>query len=308
MKCREFKSLESPGSPPTRTTGEAPAEQDREKAQRIAPDGVVWYHSAMILSHDFPVLSNLLVGLVLFAGMIGTMLLGRRRGQKVMAGLTEDLPGLGAVEAALFGIFGLLMAFTFSGATDRFAERRSLILREADISGTAYARLDLLPEPARKDLQARFRSYLQARIDAYARVSTLTTLEADLREITKQGSEIWRLAATACRAPDCDTFAEVVLPPINEMLDVANDRTAALRKHPPKIIYLFLFVLSLICAFLAGFSMARGSVLSKTHVIGFALMISLTICVTLDLEHPRFGLIGIRDMDQLLRLALDRMK
>jgi hypothetical protein len=262
----------------------------------------------MILGHDHPVLSNVLIGAVLFGGMIGLTMLGRQRGRKLMANLPEGLPGLGTIEGALFALLGLLVALTFSGATDRFQERKALILREANAVSTAYARLDLLPDEVRKELQAGFRSYLGLRLDAYRKTSSLEGMEQELRASAAAGAELWRIAARACRRPESTAFTTVVLPALNEMLDVAADRTAALRKHPPLVVYAFLFALSLICAFLAGFSMARGAVISKTHVVVFALMISLTICVTLDLEHPRIGLITLGSADELLRQTLESMK
>jgi hypothetical protein len=55
----------------------------------------------------------------------------------------------GAVAAAIFGLMGLLIAFTFSGAASRFDERRHLIVQEANAIGTFYLRLDLLPAESR---------------------------------------------------------------------------------------------------------------------------------------------------------------
>src|SRR3954468_21330242 len=48
---------------------------------------------------------------------------------------------LGPVEGAVFALFGLLMAFTFSGAASRFNEKRMLIAEEANTIETAYLRL-----------------------------------------------------------------------------------------------------------------------------------------------------------------------
>ena len=56
--------------------------------------------------------------------------------------------GSGAAEAAVFGLLGLLIAFTFSGAASRFEDRRHLITEEANAIGTAYLRIDLLPGDA----------------------------------------------------------------------------------------------------------------------------------------------------------------
>jgi len=63
--------------------------------------------------------------------------------------------GASAAEAAVFGLLGLLIAFTFSGAASRFEDRRHLITTEANAIGTAYLRIDLLPadtQPEIKDL------------------------------------------------------------------------------------------------------------------------------------------------------------
>jgi hypothetical protein len=56
--------------------------------------------------------------------------------------------GTGAIDGAIFGLMGLLLAFAFSGAASRFDTRRSLILEESNTIGTAYLRLDLLPAEA----------------------------------------------------------------------------------------------------------------------------------------------------------------
>lgn len=39
--------------------------------------------------------------------------------------------------AAIFGILALLLAFTFSGASDRFDQRRELIVKEVSAIGTS---------------------------------------------------------------------------------------------------------------------------------------------------------------------------
>jgi hypothetical protein len=42
------------------------------------------------------------------------------------------------VEAAVFGLMGLLIAFTFSGAAARFDSRRAQLVEEANCIGTAF--------------------------------------------------------------------------------------------------------------------------------------------------------------------------
>jgi hypothetical protein len=56
--------------------------------------------------------------------------------------------GLGAIEGAIFGLLGLILAFSFSGALTRFDARRHLVVEEANDIGTAWLRVALLPADA----------------------------------------------------------------------------------------------------------------------------------------------------------------
>src|ERR1700745_318409 len=55
----------------------------------------------------------------------------------------EGTGGLATLEGAIFGLMGLLLAFTISGALQRFDDRRQLVIQEATAATTAYDRLSL---------------------------------------------------------------------------------------------------------------------------------------------------------------------
>jgi len=100
----------------------------------------------------------------LFLVMLFLFETGRRIGRRQMTKDTEgSRAGLGAVEGAVFGLMGLLIAVTFSGAASRFDTRRQLIAEEANAIGTAYLRLDLLADGAQPALRENFRRYADAR-------------------------------------------------------------------------------------------------------------------------------------------------
>ncbi len=72
----------------------------------------------------------------------------------------------GAVEASIFALLGLLIAFTFSGAGDRFEARRELITEEANSIGTAWLRIDLLADADQSALREQFRQLSRCAPDA----------------------------------------------------------------------------------------------------------------------------------------------
>ena len=89
------------------------------------------------------VTSLALVGML--AAMLLALELGRRFGKRRMQqDATGAHSGNAALEGAVFVLLGLLIAFTFSGAVNRFDARRELLLKETNAIGTAWLRLDLL--------------------------------------------------------------------------------------------------------------------------------------------------------------------
>jgi hypothetical protein len=77
---------------------------------------------------DFSLLA-LLLTCSLFLGMLLCLEVGRRIGvRRIAKGAQETAAGVGTIEGAVFGLLGLLVAFTFSGASSRFDTRRTLIV------------------------------------------------------------------------------------------------------------------------------------------------------------------------------------
>ena len=87
---------------------------------------------------------------------------------------------------------------------------------------------------------------------------------------------------------------------INNMIDMATTRTMALQIHSPRIIYLLLFGLGLLCSLLAGHRKAGGQYRSWLHIFGFAVITVIIVYVMLDVEYPRSGLLRLETADQLL--------
>src|SRR5262245_10252251 len=99
----------------------------------------------------------------LFIALLGTIRLGWWYGGK-SASLFNFLDAFRVTEAAVYGMLGLLFAFTFYGAAVRFDARRNLVVEETNAIGTAYLRLDLLSDAARQKAQNTLKTYLDARL------------------------------------------------------------------------------------------------------------------------------------------------
>jgi hypothetical protein len=237
----------------------------------------------------------------LFFCMLMLLEIGRRVGQRRLRRDPDAAHvGTAAIEGAVFGLFGLLVAFTFSGAAARFDTRRQLIVEETNAIGTAYLRIDLLPADRQTQLRDEFRQYVDARLSVYAKLPDLKAAYAENARAAKLQGQIWSHAVAGCEASTSSATGILLLPALNQMIDITTTRTMAAQMHPPKIIFTMLFSLSLAGALMAGCGMAGSKTRSWIHVLVFAAIVAVTVFVILDLEYPRMGLIRVDDFDQAL--------
>lgn len=257
-----------------------------------------------------PLIQNaILFSTGMFLGMLACLHAGYRLGRRRIEKDEEDIDkGVGPIDGAVFALFGLLLAFTFSGAATRFDERRDLILTEANAIGTAYLRVDLLPVEAQPRVRALFRQYVESRLATYRKLPDLAAAKSEYEQSLRLQGEIWSLSVAATRNAPAPGTAVLVLSSLNDMIDITTTRLAAAFRHPPLIIFGMLFALGLATSLLAGYGMAEGRRRPWLHMVAFAAASTLTVYVIVDMEYPRLGLIRVDDTDRLLSQVLDAMK
>jgi hypothetical protein len=242
---------------------------------------------------------EVLIGLGLMAGMLGCIEAGFRWGHRERSrGLEETEVGIQALEAAIFGLVSLLLAFSFSAGQSRLEWRRQQIIEEGNAIGTAYLRLDLLRPEQRGALRASLRDYARLRAAVYLSVGDRPATAARLAQAQAQGQRVWAQAAAACPRSPVQAGCMLVLPAVNAMLDAASARTEAAEARTPAPILLLLLALAPVSGLLAGFAMATRTRRSPAHAFLYTAVTVLTMLVILDLDNPRFGLIRLRREQQ----------
>ena len=238
----------------------------------------------------------------LFCAMMAAAAAGNRIAQIRRQRLAGDAAvGTSAIDAAVLGLLGLLVAFWFSSAGTRLDVRRSLIVEEANAIGTAWLRLDLLPAATGTAVRDLFRGYVDVRL-AQAKVPLQPDTQAACdRRLTELREGIWRQSVAA--APECesDQAAAILLESLNEMFDAGTRHQAFFKAHTPTAILILLLVVAVFAALLAGHDMGGRGAFHWLHAIVLAGVVSLTIWVIYDLEMPRYGLIRVDNFDATMR-------
>jgi hypothetical protein len=232
---------------------------------------------------------------------------GRQLGLRYLKEDTGNMAGLTTVEGAVFALIGLLLAFTISGALQRFDDRRQLVIQEANAASTAHDRLALFEGDVGRDLQNKLRDYVQARIDLYRMphdysLSKRTEFFSSEQEdkILSLKNNVWNAAVAACPHASFRPACAQALPTLANLFEVARLRLGAAEKHPPQVIYVMLFGLGLGGSLLAGFGMAAAKSRSWIHMLIFAATLTVALYTLTDMEYPRLGLIRIDNFDHFL--------
>jgi hypothetical protein len=242
-----------------------------------------------------PVLTELAIAATLFAGLGLAVEAGFRIGRRTAAHLDDDeAPQLGAIQGAILGLLGLLLAFSFSGAAGRFIDRMDMVVAEANAIGTAYLRTDLLGEPERTRLRSALQRYTETRL-SYTRGTHLRKqlTEEETATIAALQNEIWASAMAGVTARPQTILA--ILNPVNEVIDLHTSRLAVGSRRLPPIILAVLIVSSLLAVGIMGYSCGLGGKRRLPLTMAVAVMIAAILWITIDLDQPRAGMLQVSD-------------
>jgi hypothetical protein len=224
---------------------------------------------------------------------------GRRMGRIRLNRKTQE-ESFAVLEGGVFGLMGLLIALTFSIAASRLEARRQVVVDEANAIGTAWLRIALLPEARQGAMRQYFRQYVDTRLAFHRDVANVQAATGALVLTNSLQNEIWSQAVNDCAETPSVAGTILFLPALNSMIDLTTSGTMMAKNHLPWVIRALLVLAPLLCAFMAGIESAPRVQRVWMPAILFALMLSLTIYVVLDLDYPRVGLIRINPVDEAL--------
>ena len=242
-----------------------------------------------LLRTDAWLLVVFLFVLMLIFISLGSMAGQRRKGKPDY----HDNPSNNTIYGSVFGLLAFLLAFTFSMSGNRFDARRLASVKESNDIGTAILRANLYPDSDRAVLRKHFKLYLQARIDNLTAGPDIKKVEEATNRSSMQSEHLWSYAMDFSKRNNTTIITGQMVPALNNMFDSANSNKYSELMHVPTSIVMMLFVLALVAAFYVGYVSVGKGRFDWFIGVGFCLLISLVIYITLDLDRPRRGLIQL---------------
>jgi hypothetical protein len=236
-------------------------------------------------------LSSWELGLLVFGVVGGSAALGVLAGRYLRHSETYREP-IGALQGALLGVVGLILAFGLSLAVGRYQDRRADVVTDANTIGTAYLRAQTIAEPQRSRSLALLRAYNDLAIRLTYEVPGSVAIRATAAEQGEVQRALWRFGGESLDARPRDSAPRLYVDSLNEMIDQQTVRLSGLNNRvPDPVLWLELLGAALALGLLALYLSVLGKGLFP--IIGAAVIVSFLVLITFDLDRPTRGLIDI---------------
>jgi hypothetical protein len=230
--------------------------------------------------------------LILFTACILMVIVGKRiRDKFLKKDEQESKGGVNSLLAALFGLWGFLLAFTFGNVSTRFESVRAMMVEEASMIRNVNLRIETLPDSLRDGFRVDLKKYLQARIDYYEYAGDLEKFNKTKQDAVEIGKRLWMNSVHASTVPGFGIMASNMMAALTTMYDVGARRDATLMSGIPTPVSTMLFFIALVISFVGGFTSPVLNTKEWVVIIGFILLACLIIFVTLDMARPMRGFI-----------------
>jgi hypothetical protein len=229
---------------------------------------------------------------VLFLLMLFTLWLGhrmRRRFWRVEEGDTKG--GINSLLGAFFGLWGFMLAFTFSQSGSRFETVRGMIVDEANILRNTIIKADFFPDSIRNAYRTELRKYLEERISYYDQADNKVKFKKNREELSKTAKALWAMTVEQSKKPNLSSAAGGMSASLASLFDIGIKREAILSSGIPLPISIMLITLALAICLVGGFTTPTVKRKEWMVIAVFALLASSILYITMDLSRPMGGLI-----------------
>jgi hypothetical protein len=211
----------------------------------------------------------------------------------------EATTHVGTIEGALLGLLALLLGFAFSMAMDRYDNRRSVVVNEANDLQTTYLRSKLLHPPHNTIVADLLKQYVDSRVEYLKAAYDQLVLQNALNRTSALQRSLWQQATLAAQENNDEVRTGYFIESLNNLIDDHTRRVAAMGNHVPEIILLLLFFVAAMTIAMTGYSSGLNQTRLGIPRFILILLTSATLMVIIDLDRPKRGFIKVTEKAML---------
>lgn len=199
-----------------------------------------------------------------------------------------DPGSVGTVVGAAFGLLAFMLAFTFQIVSNRYDNRKELLLDEVTNIRTTYLRAGLLPEPYRSATKELLIEYTDIRANAASDSTKIRTLISRSHEILDQ---LWITAEKLAEENRSSEVYALFTSSVNDLYDNFNQRlTMTFEYRIPKVILWVLFIIAAASMLSLGYHFGISGKGSYRINILLSAIFAVVMFLILALDRPETGM------------------
>ena len=197
---------------------------------------------------------------------------------------------LDAMVGATLGLLAFLLAFVMSMASDRYDNRRQLVVEEAQVIRSAYLQAGYLVEPYPQEIRSLLKEYIDLRIVTPETQNDVASAIVRSEEIQ---AKLWSLTEAVVKETPGRDEVSLFIASINETINLHNMRVAALRARLPETIILVLYLVAALTMSMVGFQNSYNGKRNYFSALSVILIFTVVMMLIIDLDRPQEGLLKV---------------
>ena len=242
----------------------------------------------MMVVAEIAAWSFLAFGFLLFVVQLAAHEVGFWIGRRQTARHEAPVEGVGVLVGGVLGLLAFVLALTLSFASERFNDRRSGTLAEANAIGTAWLRAKAVEHPRGVEIAQLLEQYIKVRTTFVQASHSPAELQEIDRQTNALQSAIWAHLTTIVREQP-NPVSTSLMASLNEVFDMTTaERFAFELRLPPQVFWL-LIGLTLIGMGVLGYQLGLRGPRIRMLAATLALTWTVVIVIILDLAAARIG-------------------
>ena len=222
---------------------------------------------------------------------LGAYEVGYRFGRWWQDRTPEEKEGpTGMIVGSILALMAFMLAVTMGMASDRFDQRRALVLQEANSIGTTYLRAGYLPEPVSTQARNLLREYVPLRVNT----SDREQLAANFARSAQILDSLWAQAEMLAKTePSSETLA-LYISSLNDTIDLHETRvTAIVYARVPETVVILLMAGAALTLGMVGYTAGLSRRRSLLSAVVLVVVLGAVITLVVDLDRPRDGFLQV---------------
>jgi hypothetical protein len=202
----------------------------------------------------------------------------------------QDAP-IGSVVGAALGLLAFMLAFTFDIVSNRYSDRKELLLQEVTDIRTTYLRAGLIPEPLRSESRKVLVEYVDLRVSL---AKDFSNRDYGINRSQQILDSLWKGAETLAAQDKSSEAYSLYTGSVNDLVNLFNQRiTLTFQYRIPETILYVLCIIAFFSMLTLGYQFGISGKENFTINLFLAIVFGAVMWLILALDHPETGLIQL---------------